>query len=108
MFKYHLFNFRSLSSFNSAFRTYRTASDLLNNVIQIKETKVLFLAIEIYLTSLHNFQKISDKVEKPENHNYKHDDLWREYKHCRERIVHWLENDLFDNKEFKVRRSYFW
>ncbi|XP_076113430.1 E3 ubiquitin-protein ligase RNF213-like [Mytilus galloprovincialis] len=97
----------SLSSFNSAFRTYRTATDLLNNVIQIKETKVLFLAIEIYLTSLHNFQKISDKVEKPENHNYKHDDLWREYKHCRERIVHWLENDLFDNKEFKLWNAAF-
>lgn len=76
-------------------------------MIKFKEEKILFLASEIYLTSLHTFLEIPGQPEQQENHDYTKDDQWKEYKIYRERIVHWLENDLFDNKEFKVRQSSF-
>lgn len=81
---------------------YQIASDLIGNVMKIQDGNIVFIAIEIYLICLDKFKKIKTRPSQ-QKHKNKENDYWKKYKCIREKIVHWLENDLFNNQELMVR-----
>ncbi|VDH96575.1 Hypothetical predicted protein, partial [Mytilus galloprovincialis] len=87
---------------DSIYRTFNIASDLIGNVIKLKDGNIVFFVIEIYLIGLDKFQKINNKQYQRVDHKYKETDHWTEYTYNRDTIVHWLENELFENQELML------